>query len=242
MAIQLEGSDEIMVVESVQSSTELQVLRGAFDTMPRNSAGNDDDINILGSVDDLVCAPNTCDIDNVTQAAADLLLEPSRATTVHYSSSSYTPYKAFDDDVGTYWDGCCTGYPNQWLEYSFTSAVTVITYKIMTMTSECPAAWHFQGSMNGTAWSTIDTVTGQVCHEYSFESYVVSSPGSYVHYRWVFNQATSGGNGYRIREINMMGHAHGRLLPPLPPHPPHLSHLHPFVWLGLPASLPLCPT
>ena len=71
MAIQLDGRDEVMVVKSVESSTELEVLRGAFDTVPRSSAGSDDEINILGSVDDLVCAPNACDIDNITGAAAD---------------------------------------------------------------------------------------------------------------------------------------------------------------------------
>ena len=68
MAIQLDGRDEVMVVKSVESSTELEVLRGAFDTVPRSSAGSDDEINILGSVDDLVCAPNACDIDNITGA------------------------------------------------------------------------------------------------------------------------------------------------------------------------------
>ena len=70
MAIQLESSDEIMVVQSVQSSTEIQVLRGAFDTPVRRSAGNDDKINILGRVDDLVCAPSVCDIDNITSTTA----------------------------------------------------------------------------------------------------------------------------------------------------------------------------
>ena len=68
-AIQLKGSDEIMVVQSVASSTKIQVLRGAFDTAAQSSAGNDDEINVLGSVDDLVCAPHVCDIDNITSAA-----------------------------------------------------------------------------------------------------------------------------------------------------------------------------
>ena len=211
MAIQLKGSDEVMVVQSVVSSSKLLVLRGAFDTPTRRSAGSDDEINILGSVDDLVCAPHVCDIDNITQAAKDLMLDPSGATAISFTST-YTPSKAFDTDLGSYWDGCCTGYPNQWLQYSFPSAVTVTSYQIMTLTSECPAAWQFQGSNNGTTWSTIDTVTGQVCHEYSFEAYDVASPGLYVNYRWLFSQATGGGNGYRIREIQMMGHNHGLLL------------------------------
>ena len=68
MAIQLKGSDEVMVVQSVVSSSKILVLRGAFDTPMRRSAGSDDEINILGSVDDLVCAPNACDIDNITGA------------------------------------------------------------------------------------------------------------------------------------------------------------------------------
>ena len=68
MAIQLKGSDEIMVVQSVVSTTEILVLRGAFDTAIQSSAGNDDEINVLGRVDDLVCAPHVCDIDNITNA------------------------------------------------------------------------------------------------------------------------------------------------------------------------------
>ena len=58
-----------MVVRSVVSTTEIQVLRGAFDTAIQSSAGNDDEINVLGSVDDLVCAPHVCDIDNIASAA-----------------------------------------------------------------------------------------------------------------------------------------------------------------------------
>ena len=69
MAIQLKGKGEIMVVQSVVSSSKILVLRGAFDTTAQSSAGNDDEINVLGSVDDLVCAPNVCDIDNITSAA-----------------------------------------------------------------------------------------------------------------------------------------------------------------------------
>ena len=71
MAIQLNGSDEIMVVQGIESSNKIQVLRGAFDTPAQRSAGNDDEINVLGSVDDLVCAPNVCDIDNITSAGTD---------------------------------------------------------------------------------------------------------------------------------------------------------------------------
>ena len=70
MAIQLKGRSEIMVVHGVESSTEIEVIRGAFDTAAQRSAGTDDEINILGSVDDLVCTPNVCYVENIINAAA----------------------------------------------------------------------------------------------------------------------------------------------------------------------------
>ena len=54
MAIQLKGKGEVMVVQSVVSSSKILVLRGAFDTVTQSSSGNDDEINVLGRVDDLV--------------------------------------------------------------------------------------------------------------------------------------------------------------------------------------------
>ena len=32
---------------------------------------------------------------------------------------TYHPSNVFDDNTGTYWDGCCSGYPDQWLKYDF---------------------------------------------------------------------------------------------------------------------------
>jgi hypothetical protein len=144
---------------------------------------------------------------------AGLVLDASRATASSFwnapgapqeGASGWTPNFAFDGNAATGWDGCCSSYPNQWIQYSFESAATVTSYEIMTQSGECPVAWQFQGSNDGTTWSTVDTVTGQSCHASSFVLYAVASPGPYVHYRWLFSQGVGGNsNGYRILEIKM---------------------------------------
>ena len=134
-----------------------------------------------------------------------VVLDPALATASSDYGNSYVPASAFDSDNATSWNGCCTGYPNQWLQYSFPSAHTVTVYKIMTTHEECPVAWVFQGSNDGNTWSTVHNVTGQACHDYTFLSYTVSWPGSYVYYRWYFSQGVGGNsNGMQVRDINIV--------------------------------------
>ena len=126
-------------------------------------------------------------------------------------------------------------FPDAWLRYDFPVAKIVTTYEVMTQLKECPAAWHLQGSNDGEYWFTIHKVTGQGCHANTFQSYAVTSPGSYIYYRWQFSQATptpgtGSTDGYRILEIKMQGFQGGiyemapsvlhSLCPSLPSEPP----------------------
>ena len=125
--------------------------------------------------------------------------------TAHYASA------AFDDDTGTFWDGCCPGFPEQAIEYTFEGAPVVTAYAITTQDSECPVDWTFQGSSDGGAsWTTLDTRTGQQCNNGTPKEYVFGNEGRHSRYRWKFTKGVGGNlvtilNGYRIVEIAIKG-------------------------------------
>lgn len=122
--------------------------------------------------------------------------------------------QAFDGDYNTLWNGCCTGWPKQWLAYQFPSIQSVCEYSFITDVEECPVSWQFQGSNGGSSWTTLDSRTVQVseaCHPNKKRHYTVSSPGNYTHYRFYFTQGTSTDrgsgipqdNGYKIVEVGL---------------------------------------
>lgn len=160
---------------------------------------------------DKVAAPlrNALDITTVSAHSA------VSSNTVSGSGSNYFPaYMAFDGNLDTLWNGCCTGYPDQFIGYKFPSVQRVDKYSIITDASECPIAWTFEGSndaghdvasFTAATWTTILAETGQACHAGTAQNYDVT-PGDYSAYRWDFTDGTaltSGGNGYRIVEIAM---------------------------------------
>ena len=81
-----------------------------------------------------------------------------------YSDSTLSG-AAYDGDVATGWDGCCAGYPDQELYYSFDSATRVGSYELVTADGECPVSWHVQiRNDDSSPWTTVQSVTGQECH------------------------------------------------------------------------------
>jgi hypothetical protein len=117
---------------------------------------------------------------------------------------SAAPLLAFDGQSDTWWDGCCSGYPNQWLAYQFTSSQPIASYGFITEDGECPVAWTLEGSNDGSTWTTLDSQTGQTCHDGTEVQYAVSNIQSFTNYKWVFSQGVGGNaNGYRIQDIRM---------------------------------------
>jgi len=101
------------------------------------------------------------------------------------SNPAETAAKAFDLNPGSKWLSPAPG----WLQYDFGSGKAQ-TIKRYTLTSgndvpeRDPKDWQFQGSNNGTTWTTLDTRSDQSfpyrCQTLQYE---VTNPASYRYYR-----------------------------------------------------------
>ena len=109
--------------------------------------------------------------------------------------------QAFDGNINTKWYDPVTGGTG-WLQYQLASAASVDTY-VLTSAGDVPqrdpASWQFQGSNNGTTWTTLDTETGQVfANRGQAQNYNLTNTTSYLYYRLNVT-ANSGGSGYGIQ-------------------------------------------
>lgn len=91
---------------------------------------------------------------------------------------------AFDQNSGSQWfyKGV-TG----WLQYDLGRAETVRRYTVVSsgdLVPRDPKDWQFQGSNDGTNWTTLDTQSNQSFAErYEIKSYSVANPAVYRYYR-----------------------------------------------------------
>jgi hypothetical protein len=93
--------------------------------------------------------------------------------------------KAFDKNVASKWLSSAVS----WLQYDF-GAGNAQTIKRYTVTSandvpaRDPKDWQFQGSNDGSTWTTLDTRSGQsFATRYQALVYPISSPAAYRYYR-----------------------------------------------------------
>jgi hypothetical protein len=112
---------------------------------------------------------------------------------------------AFDDDLSTAWDGCCSGYPNQEIQYTLDRARPVSGYQIATSDGECPVAWDLESSDDGVTWNRADHQEAQICHDGDFIVYQLESHVTAQYWRWTFAEGVGGNsNGIRLKEIKLL--------------------------------------
>lgn len=132
--------------------------------------------------------------------------------------------KAFDRNAGSKWLGGNNGVG--WLQYDFGAgnAKTITRYDIISANDvplRDPKDWQFQGSNDGTNWTTLDTQVGQV-FPYRFfpKSYTFANTTAYRYHRLNIT-ANNGGPTYPIQlsELALMV----AVVPPAPATPSGLS-------------------
>jgi len=111
--------------------------------------------------------------------------------------------KAFDGNTGTKW--LCNSV--SWLQYDYGAgaAQTIKRYDITSandVPGRDPRDWQLQGSNDGSAWTTVDTRTGQPSwpNRYQTISFNVATPGAYRYYRLNVT-ANNGGSGTQLSEL-----------------------------------------
>jgi hypothetical protein len=120
------------------------------------------------------------------------------------ASSSYglTPaWNAFETSYSNGGGGWITnGTSTGWLRYQFPTAITVVAYSIRpwwvdNYPGRTPKTWTFEGSDDGSSWTTLDTQTNWAsANAYDNVYFTISSPGSYAYYQ--LNVSANNGDGY----------------------------------------------
>jgi len=131
----------------------------------------------------------------------------SRATggtaTANAQKTGETADMAFDGSTATKWFtdvNASTG----WLQYQFADGLAwrITQYQIASandVQQRDPKDWQFQGSNNGTSWTTLDTQTGQsFATRLLTKTYNLVNTTPYRYYRLNIT-ANNGGSGYQIQ-------------------------------------------
>ncbi len=114
-----------------------------------------------------------------------------------------TAERVNDGDVNSKW---LAFEPTGWVRYQLSEPVTVVDYALSSANDSAerdPADWELQGSHDGSAWTTVDTQTGQDFSErFQTKQYDVASPGSYEYYRLNIT-ANHGGGLIQLAELQL---------------------------------------
>jgi hypothetical protein len=160
---------------------------------------------------------------NSSQFGATLLPAPmvniafggTTTASINAGSGNGQSDTAFDGNPGSKWH--CWNSATGWLQYDFGSgnAQVVKRYTINSadVPNRDPKDWQFQGSQDGSTWTTLDTRSGQ-----SFvvvmaqNTYNIANTTAYRYYRINVTANNGGTSGMAISELGLWGNT-GRTIP-----------------------------
>jgi hypothetical protein len=120
------------------------------------------------------------------------------------SVNSSAAWSAFDRNTGTVWQSAVgnTG----WLSYQFPTGKIIKRYGFFSWSNNAVniRTWTFEGSNNGSTWTTLDTQTNFVTGVSTFHSFDISAnTTSYTYYRINVTAVQTAGNLVVIAELEM---------------------------------------
>lgn len=110
-------------------------------------------------------------------------------------NNDLAPWKAFNDDFSHWTQAQCFEGVSGWLQVDFGTSKNVFSYKVRGRDDALSSSykdWQFQGSSDGTSWTTIHTPPSQTGWSLGEERTYSFSLVNYRYYRW---DVTSN-NGY----------------------------------------------
>lgn len=140
----------------------------------------------------------------VTSSDKDDLTYGGTATAQYNDNAQYEDAgKAFDSVFSSKY---CVLHSPVWLQYKFsgTAKYAVKRYKIVSANDNQairdPKDWTLQGSNDGSAWTTVDTRTGQTfSNRFEGKEYTLVNTTPYAYYR--FNFSSTGGSEFQVADI-----------------------------------------
>lgn len=98
----------------------------------------------------------------------------------------YEADKAFDNNLNTSW-ASATGSGPDWLRYDFGSGqskvITEYTFQLDANSYTRPTAWSFDGSADGSTWTSLHSLTGQSISSGTRYAYTFTNSTAYRYYR-----------------------------------------------------------
>jgi hypothetical protein len=115
--------------------------------------------------------------------------------TASAGTNDVNAFNVFDQDALTSWTSVAGLGTTAWVSYQLTSGVVAKRYYILrpTITTNRPTGWLFQGSNDGSSWTTLDTVVGDVTTG-GYTSGTLANTTSYTYYRILVNTVSAGAN------------------------------------------------
>lgn len=122
-------------------------------------------------------------------------------TSIGTPYSNFRPINCFDNNISSYWEvlGSVGGISIQFPESTVLNKYDVQV--IQDNLSWAPRNWTFDGSNNGTTWTTLDTQTAQTFTN-DIRSFEIGNTTPYIYYR-IYVTAINGGPAIGICTINL---------------------------------------
>jgi len=136
------------------------------------------------------------------------LTVPTGNITASSSYSTRVATRGFDNKFSDYftdsWESNAMSGP-EWLMYNFGTPKRIEKYTIMSgWIPSSPKNWVFQGSNNGTSWTTLDTINNQTAWTIGeIRTYTFANSNTYSNYR-IYVSAINGDSYCIIGEMEMM--------------------------------------
>jgi len=100
------------------------------------------------------------------------------------ANNAANAHHAFDHNSATEWFYSGT---TGWLKYDLGHTETVLRYTVVSANDRVgrdPRDWQFQGSNDGSTWTTLDAQGSQLfANRYQQNTYTLASPAAYRYYR-----------------------------------------------------------
>jgi hypothetical protein len=129
---------------------------------------------------------------------------PSGTAAASSTQGAGVAWRAFDRNTGTVWQ--TTSFNSGWLSYQFPTGRIIKRYGFFTFTTpgRNPRTWTFEGSNDGSSWTTLDTQTNFVTGVSTFYSFDISAnTTSYTYYRINITATQTLGQVIEIAELEM---------------------------------------
>ncbi|WP_395575074.1 fibronectin type III domain-containing protein [Streptomyces sp. BK79] len=164
---------------------------------------------LLTTTTEVHAAEGTATVTTAPDPGTDITGNGGKITAQYAETGAESESKLIDDDVTTKY---FTIRSAMWVQYQSTTAATIDRYTLTSANDapdRDPKNWTLQGSLDGSAWTTIDTRTNQTFSaRHQTRGFSVTPGTAYTHYRLVVS-GTNGSSTSQLAEWELWAGGNG---------------------------------